>query len=246
MKNKNVVLTIVLVVVVVLFGAYLLKRSNSLQKGVTSTYNPQTQGKVVFGVTDSASDMGGVSSVLITVNQVEMHNATNGWITVSNKTNQYDLLVLKQSGVISLLADANVDAGTYDQVRLLISKIIVIKNGVQQEAKLPSGELKIVGNIIVNADKASSIVFDFIADKSLHLTGNGKFIFAPVLKIKKQEDVKVKLNSKNEVEITGGKENNEDEDVGMDENGEIKADFELKGNLNIDSEDNIKIDRNDK
>jgi len=235
---------VILVVAVILVGAYLLNRPNSSEKGVTTTYNPLTQGKVVFGVTDATSDMGGVSSVLVTVDKVEMHSASNGWVTVSNETKQYDLLVLKQSGAVSLLANANVDVGTYDQVRLIVSKVVVVKNGVQQEAKLPSGELKIVGNVVVNADKTSSIVFDFMADKSLHLTGNGKFIFAPVLKIKKQEDVKVELKSNNELNIAGDSRE-DDQDVGMDEKGDIRDNFELKGNLNIDIEDNIKVEGDD-
>lgn len=231
MKNKNIVILAVLVLVLIV-GAYFLNQKNA-----------SAQGKVVVGITDATSNIEGVSSVLITVNKVEIHSAGSGWTTVSNETKQYDLLVLKQSGAVSLLANANIDVGTYDQIRLMISKVIVVKNGVEQEAKLPSGELKIVGNIVVNADKTSSIVFDFIADKSLHITGNGKFIFAPVIKVNKRSDVTVELKSNDEVDIKDGEEEN-DENVGMDSKGEVKRDFELKGNLNIDNEDNIQGEDN--
>jgi len=240
MTNKNVGIIVVILVIIALgVGAmYLFNRQMPSQ-----SYNPKTQGKVILGVTDATADMSGVSSVFVTVNKVEIHSAINGWATISNETKQYDLLALKQSGAVSLLANANVNVGTYDQIKIMVSKVVVVKNGVSQEAKLPSGELKIIGNIVVNADKTSSMVLDFIADKSLHTTGNGKFIFAPVIKIKKTNDAQVKITSNNEITIMGGEKEN-DEDVGMDEKGEIKNNFELRGNLNIDANDDIKLEGN--
>ncbi len=233
MTKKNTISLVILGIVVVGVGAYLLSQQTSLQKGT-----------VAFGVTDAAGSMGDVSSVLVTINKVDVHDATSGWVTVSNETKQYDLLVLKQSGAVSLLASSSVAVGTYDQVRLMISKVIVVKSGVRVEAKLPSGELKIIGNIVVNADKTTSMVFDFMADKSLHTTGNGKLIFAPVIKIQKRTDAQVELKSNDEIDITGGKEEN-DENVGMDEKGEVRNNFELKGNLNIDENDDIQGENDD-
>ncbi len=238
MTNKNIIIVVVLVVVLGIGAIYLYN-----QQAPSQSYNPKTQGKLVLGVTDATTDINGVSSVLITVNKVEIHSTTNGWVAVSNETKQYDLLALKQSGAVSLLANANVDVGTYDQMRLMVSKVVVIKNGVAQEAKLPSGELKIIGKIVIDADKTSTAVFDFMADKSLHITGNGKFIFAPVVKIKKRHGANVELKSNDELDIKDGTQEN-DEDVGMDEKGEVKNNFELKGDLNIDENEDIKLEGN--
>lgn len=241
MTTKNIILIVVAGVIVLGAGILLTNQPNLPQNNTSDilTYNPKTQGKIVFGVTDAASNMGGVSSVLVTINKVEVRSvATNDWVTVSNETKQYDLLALKTAGAVSLIANINADVGVYDQAKLVISKVLIVKNGIEQEAKLPSGELKTFVNIVVNADQTSSIVFDFIADKSLHVTGNGKFIFAPVIKVKKQKDVKIELKSNNEVDIKNGKEE-EDEDIGMDSKGEVKKDFELKGNLRIDENDDI-------
>lgn len=241
MEKKNIILFVVLVVAVVAMGAYVVNQSMNSQKDVvTSSYDPKTQGKVVLGITDAAADLNGVSSVFITINNIQIHSATSGWATVSNETKQHDLLALKQSGTVSLLANANVNVGTYDQIKLTVEKVTVVKNGVSQEAKLPSGELKMIASIVVSADKTSTIVFDFIADKSLHMTGSGKIIFAPVVKIQKTINANVELTSKNEVKITGGNKE-KDEDVGMDEKGEVKGNFELKGDLDIDENDRIKI-----
>lgn len=231
MTNKNIIIASLVALVV---GASLYFLSQ------TSSYNQQAQGHIVFGITDAAENMGSVSSVFVTVNKVEMHSEIDGWITVSNETKQYDLLALKQSGKVSLLASSTVPVGTYNQVRLMVSKVVVVRNGVSEEAKLPSGELKLIGNIKVNADQTSSMVFDFIADKSLHLTGNGKFIFAPVVKTQTRSDIRVKLKLDDEVEIAGGKEEN-DEDAGMDEKGEMRKNFELKDKLDIDGDDRIQL-----
>ncbi len=242
MTTKNIIFTVAAVIIVVGAGAYLLTQKmgsgTNAPAMTTSDSGNQAQGKIVFGITDAATDLNGVSSITATVNKAEIHSAASGWTTISTATNQYDLLALKQSGKIDLLANANVAPGNYDQMRLVISKVVVVKDGVAQEAKLPSGELKINGNITVAADKTVSVVFDVMADKSLHVTGNGKFIFAPVLKVKQQTGVSVEFKANNEISITGG--NNEgDENFGMDEKGEVKSNFELQGDLNIDANDVI-------
>ena len=242
MENKNIITFIgaLAIVVLAMSAVYYYNQQIPSQQGTTVTlsYDPKTQGKVVFGITDHAEDINGVSSIFITVNKIEIHSEANGWATVSNETKQYDLLALKQSGAVSLLANANINVGTYDQVRLMVDKIVVVKNGVEEEAKLPSGELKMMQNIVVNADKTVTVVFDFIADKSLHITGNGKFIFTPVIKVKKTSNASLELTSDNEITILGG-DQEDDEDFGMDEKGEVKNNFELEGNLEIDDKNEI-------
>ncbi len=243
MTNKNIFLTVGAIVIVLIVGALLLspQTPTSTSQNATSTgtsYN--AKGSVVFGVTDAAPSMGTITSVVLTVTQVSVHSTSSGWVTVSNATKQYDLLALRDSGAISLLASTSVAAGTYDQVRLAVSNVTVVRNGVSQSAKLPSGELKIVGNIVVGSNATTAVVFDFLADKSLHITGEGKLIFAPVIKIEKQDDASFELNSNNELRITSG-HREDDENVGMDENGEVKSNFELKGTLNIDANDDVKV-----
>ena len=92
--TSKIIGIIVAVLVIVALGAGAVYLFNWQMP--SQSYNPETQGKVVFGVTDVAEDMSGVSSVFVTVNKVEIHSAAKGWVTVSNETKQYDLLVLKQ------------------------------------------------------------------------------------------------------------------------------------------------------
>ncbi len=225
MTNKNIGILVAVLVVVALGGSAIY------------LYQQKTQGTVIFGIKDAAVSMGSISSVMVTVNKIEMHNQANGWVTVSNATNQYDLMALKQSGVTSLLAQTNVQAGTYDQIRLTINKVMVTDNGVQYEAKLPSGQLKIIGTIVVDPSKTSTAVIDFMADKSLHVTGNGKFVFAPVVKIQTQSNTNATVDSDEKVHMTTGHVDT-DSNEGMDVNGEMKENFELNENTKLDEVNN--------
>src|SRR5690242_6621947 len=142
--------------------------TGSTSTTVNTTYPPQpapapaAQGRAVFTVTDAATAMTGVTSVKLTVDSLEAHSATQGWVTVSSTPKTYDLLQLKATNSAELLADANLTADTYDQVRLMISKVEVTANGKTQTATLPSGSLKIVGNLTVASGQTASAALDFM------------------------------------------------------------------------------------
>lgn len=235
---KNSIVIVGALVVAILGVALFYFGSN---KNITSA-PAAGEGKVVFGISDAAMDIEGVSSIMMTVDSVEVQSGTQGWIVVSSSSKQYDLLRLKQSGAVAFLADINLAAGTYDQVRLTISKVLVNASGTIQEARLPSGTLKISGRIVVEEGETSTAVLDFKADKSLHMTGNGKFIMAPVINFKTQRRASVGKNFDETLKINGG-ENEDDVNVGMDVKGEIKNNFELDSNakIEIDGDDVIHI-----
>ncbi len=197
-------------------------------------------GRVVFAVKDAAADMKGVTSIMLTVDKVEAHSAIGGWVTASSASKQYDLLQLKQTGAAELLADAKLAVGTYDQIRLNISHVSVVASGKTQDAKLPSNVLRIVGKIVVNADQTAVVTIDFMADKSLHLTGSGQYILAPVVMLESKSGVEVDIDSDEKVTVSGGKVD-DNETAGMDEMGEVKANFELddKVGINIDANGHI-------
>jgi hypothetical protein len=206
MKKSYIVLIVLAVVVVVLFLVY--------GKG-------SAQGKVVFAVTDATADIKNVSSINITVNEISVHSEGSGWVVVSTATKEFDLLQLKSEGALELATEANLKVGTYDQVRLNISKVVVVKEGQSIEAKLPSNKMTLTGTLVVNADTTSTITFDFLADKSLHMTGNGKFILVPVVRLETKSGADVSFEGK-KVKILGGKIEHENTQ-GMDENGKVKV-----------------------
>ncbi len=237
--NKSVLLAFVAAVALMGAGCMGYVANNSK----TTTSSPSTsEGKVIFSVTDAAADMSGVSSVQLTVDKIEMHSAANGWVTVSNDTKTFDLLALKAKGALAAAAQANVAVGTYDQIRLHVQKVAVVKSGVEAEAKLPSNSLKVIGQFTVNNDSTTSVKLDFLADESMHITGNGKFIFAPVIKTESRTNADVSVANDDSVTVGGGEVEN-DTTAGMDVNGEMKDGFKLDTNqkLEINANDAVEL-----
>jgi len=171
--------------------------------------SPQTQstqtGRAVFTMTDAAENMSGVTAVIVTVDSVRVLNESGSWIEVSTTPHTYDLLRLKADDTRALLADYNLTPGVYRQVRLVVSKVIITDAAGNHTAKLPSGELKLVGNLTIAANSTSTANFDFIADESLHLTGTGLYIFAPVIQLETREHATVDMRSRENVRVSGGR-----------------------------------------
>lgn len=195
--------------------------------------NSNAQGEVIFSITDAATSLEGVTDIRMTVDKIEMHSAADGWITVSNDTKTFDLLALQAAERAELAAQINVATGTYNQINLHVQKIVVVKNGIEAVAKLPSNELKLNGIFHVNADTTTSVELDILADQSLHLTGKGTFIFTPVIKLESRSNAKVRITSDGDVTVTGG-DINSNATMGMDLKGEVKSDFTVDQNSNLE------------
>ncbi len=161
-------------------------------------------GRLVFAVTDAAADMGSVSSVKMTVESVSVRNANEGWTTVSTQRKTYDLIELKQESKSVVLADVDVPEGTYDQMRLDVSSVIVTDANGTHHARMPSNQLKFMGEVRVEANSTSTAHFDFIASESLHTTGKGEYVMAPVVQVETRENAMVDIASDDRVMIRGG------------------------------------------
>ncbi len=209
----------------------------SISAGSVSVGNNGTlvngKGKLTIGITDAAADMGSVSEVRITVDEVRVHSKTEGWVILSTTDKQYELLELKSNGKVELVIDAEVDSEEYDQIRMDIKNVVVVDSEGEHEAKLPSGEIKIMNDFDVEADSNTAITFDFLADESLHVTGEGSYIMAPVINLKTRERATVNLQSGNRITIQG--ERKSEIKVGMDVNGNVGV-----GNI-ISSTANLKL-----
>src|SRR3989344_2316386 len=240
---------IIVGIVVILGAAYFFTRTPATPSISSSTEEKEenesvdAQGRVIFSVTDAAVNMSTISEINMEVNKVEVHSVVDGWVTVSTASRTYSLLALNADNESQLLADINADVGTYDQVRLMVDSISVeTKAGTTKEAKLPSNELKINTMLVVKADETASVNFDFLADKSLHLTGSGEYIFAPVVKTETRSSAVVTVDAKNVVTISGGRVDNVNT-VGMDIDGSVKLNFQINSaqKLKLDSNNVIKI-----
>lgn len=187
------------------------------------------EGRVVFAITDAPANLDLIKSVLITISRIQVHyqefQQEPKWVTVGTAEKTFDLLELKKSGSLGLIADVTLPQRNYTQIRLTISKVQVnLNDGTSHEAKLPSGDLRILNTLIVEKGKTSEAVFDFDVAKSLILTGSEKYIFAPVLKARTRKDVTITLLPGNKVRTLSGLSSVE-YNLGMDENGTLKDNF---------------------
>lgn len=218
-----------IVLLFALASALAIPLSGCAQSGSSGAVS---QGRAVFTVADAAADMGAVTSVKVTVDSLQVQSAARGWMTVSSSPYTYDLLQLKASNSQSLLADTKLEAGTYEQVRMHISKVIITDSSGDHEATLPSGDLKIAGGLEVKPNSTTAVTFDFLADKSVHVTGNGKYILAPVVRMQERQDAQVDSSIQANVRINGGRLRT-DTEVGMDTKGNVGVGVGIPANANI-------------
>lgn len=227
MNNKVVWFAVALVVI--LGAIYFIGMSSRNKSDTASQMGNESgaTGRVVFSVTDAAVDMKNVSEININIRQLDVHSAASGWITVSTSPQSYDLLELNASGEWKLLAEAELPAGSYDQVKLTVDDaLITTKAGVVEETKMPSNELVLRTTFVVKEDQSTSVNFDFLADQSLHVAQNGEYVFAPVVKTETRSSANVAVAANGTVSITGGVVDS-DNTLGMDLDGSSKMNFRI-------------------
>lgn len=177
----------------------------------TTTPAPALTGTLELLVTD-APPREAVTSIMVTVAEVQVHMASaeqekeqsssdnqtqeqeleqqqtqqgeGKWITIglSANTTTFDLLLIE--GIEQFLGTSEVDAGKYTQVRLVVETVQVrIGTGALQDATVPSKTLKIVHPFKIVGGETTALVIDFDADKMVTVTGSGKIIVKPVVKL---------------------------------------------------------------
>jgi hypothetical protein len=123
----------------------------------------------------------------------------------------YNLLDL-QNGIDALIANAEIQLGQLTEVRLLLgANNTVVVDGESFELKIPSGSqsgLKIKLCLDLTDMPQYDLILDFDAAESVHITGNGKYIMKPVIKIKNPD-----------AQCDGGGEEEGEEDDGEEDGG---------------------------
>jgi len=137
-------------------------------------------GTLEVRVTDAPDE--DVSSVLVTVDSVEVHRADPGeWRSVVEGPVTFDLVAL--TGVEAVLGSEPLEAGRYTQVRLEVDSVDVTLAGVTAEAEVPSGTLKLVGTFALEPAETTIITLDFDLETSLVQRGGKSPLFRPVVKL---------------------------------------------------------------
>jgi len=178
------------------FLAGLLASAGCSSHDTASNPLSGTQGTVRLQMTDAP---GPFDAVNLVVNQVAIHrglpdsreqdgaaDSTSGWEILRNQPATYDLMKLR-NGVFATLAQAMVPAGHYTQIRLKLgagSNVVV--DGVPFPLTVPSGMqsgYKLVGGFDVPANGLLDLGLDFDAARSIHQTGNGKYLLKPTCRV---------------------------------------------------------------
>jgi hypothetical protein len=215
--------------------------TTTTQETTTPVSIAPDSGRVVFTITDAAPNMGEISGIVVTIDNVSVHRNAGAWVDISSAQQSFDLLQLNAEGVNAILADTSLEQGIYYELRLGISKVEVTDANGTHEAKLPSGVLKIVARLAVSTNQTSTAIFDFNANESLHMTGNGEYILAPVIKLETRSNAMVNVSNKH-ADISGGKVDTS-ETFGMNENGFVGVGIKISQNAKL-SIQNGKIKKN--
>lgn len=153
-----------------------------------STNPAEGTGRLKMYIADSPASF---DEVNIEVTKVEVHSSdnsvgNNGWITINNETNYYNLLQLR-NGANAVLGDSVLIAGHYTQIRLILSQNCnVVVNGItyplQLSSQIQSG-LKLNHEFNIEANTTFELQLDFDATRSILLTGSGQYFLNPVVRI---------------------------------------------------------------
>ena len=236
MNNK--VIWIAVVLVVVLGGIYLVSRPAMENAEVAAPGSENegevARGRVIFSVTDAAANMSTISEINMSVSRVDLHSVASGWTTVSSSARSYELLKLNETSQSKILADIQAEAGVYDQVRLVVGATSVTNSaGAVREARMPSKDIIITTTMNVAANSTTSVNLDFLADKSLHTTADGEYVFAPVVKTESRSGATVNVDTAGTITVAGGRVDGSST-MGMDLDGSLKLNFELGASQRLD------------
>ncbi len=137
--------------------------------------------------TDTATPAPSAPAVEGTPETADQPEDSAGWTTLDLAGNtQFDLLQVKTNP--ETLASVPTAAGSFTQARLEVESIEVTFLGSDdkpytQDATVPSGKIKFIQPFKVTSSDVTQLVFDFDAAQSVNVTGEGKVLFKPVIRL---------------------------------------------------------------
>lgn len=163
----------------------LVSCNESKTDGVAGT------GTIRILATDAPFGFESVESAEITINHIQVRQASGNKITVSDDEMTLDLLQLR-NGLVETLADIEIPGGVYDEILLIIqSAKVKMKDGREFPLKVPSGStsgLKVFvsPDIMVSTGLSSDVLLDFDLSRSFVPQSSGEnitgFTFKPVIR----------------------------------------------------------------
>lgn len=189
-------------------------------------------------VKDAALDTSQVEEVKLEIGEITIE-CDEGRITLSNETQTVNLMELQDEE--QLLAEKNMTVGNCSQLRLNVISAMIKRVGMDWEnLTLPSNVLRINERLRTRLRETTGVLLDFDLNRSLHTTGSGKVILAPVLHVSVREKVEL-------LHIAAGLVRSEDgnvtadEEVGMDEDGNMGRGLAIGHNKTLEIGEDGKV-----
>jgi hypothetical protein len=133
--------------------------------------------------------------VNVFVTEVQVNNTTGdqGWVTISEPNQSYNLLELT-NGAFAVLADTELEVGTYRQIRLILSRDenSVVIDGVEHGLFIPSGSqtgIKLNIDAVISEGIQYTLLLDFDVLRSVVRAGppqTNNFLLKPVIRATNQ------------------------------------------------------------
>jgi hypothetical protein len=139
-----------------------------------------------------------VAEANVTISSILIKNVDENegipFLTLTEEEMAFNLLDLT-NGVTATLVDMEIPAGTYDEIRMIVSEAtILLKDETVYDLKIPSGEqtgikIKLEPLVIITENLGAEILLDFDVSQSFVVQGNPDtpagikgFIFKPVVR----------------------------------------------------------------
>jgi hypothetical protein len=180
---------------VVLSAALLIAACDS--GGDSAGDADESTGRLTVLLTDNPAAL---DSAIVTVRRIDLvpddaiddgdEDDDNEILRIPVEERPIDLLQL-QDGVTTTLADVEIPAGDYEQIRLVLGETnYVVANGQRQDLQVPSGQqsgIKILlpdGVEVENDGDRIELTLDFDVHDSFVLRGNGRYLFKPTVRVR--------------------------------------------------------------
>lgn len=144
--------------------------------------SPSGQGQIRMSLIDAPA---GYDAVNIVVTEVSVHKADadagSGWVVLSSLTQTHNLLSLR-NGVSAILAEKELDAGMYTQIRLKLGTgCNIVIGGVQTNLDVSANsDFMIVHPFTVTTNGTTGLTIDFDVARSIRVTDLAQFKLMPV------------------------------------------------------------------
>ena len=205
MSYRSLVLSLPLVVGLVACGGNSSTSSNSGSSPVAPSPSPggpsAPGGQTTFNVMLTDSPFTDAKALLLTFSEVSAHMSGGDWVTLkfAGGATSRTCDLKKLTGAQDVLGTGPMPVGHYTQIRLIVSTAVVYFDnpsvgpacaptiappaGKNASVTIPSGEVKLNREFDLTVTNAMTMVLDFDGDKSVHETGNGRYMMSPVVGI---------------------------------------------------------------